>query len=248
MGSIAFVKQKARAIVSWLEGAMNLRNKEIFDYEFSGISVWIEPGEAQATKLKETMAGLADKCGGATRGVHEFAPHCTMLYNIPLQSFLQRSSLSSSPVANIEESIENTSQVMLDECVKKYQKAIGDERGIVLKPTSLHFFPFPPFGCVISFLHVELTKELDQMHQIVKGVFPPDERHQTSGKLMPHMSLVYAPEAEGSFLMDETKRLTVDKNGASLLEPMRAKYLSVWNTEGKTSDWKRIAKVELPCY
>jgi 2'-5' RNA ligase len=235
MGSIAFVKRKAQAITSWFEGAMNRRNKEIFNYEFSGISVWIEPDEIHTTNIQETMTSLADKCGGATRGVHEYTPHCTMLYNIPRQSFLERNSLSSA------------SQDLLDECVQKYKKEFGDEKIIVLKPTSLHCFRFRPFGCVISFLHVELTKELDQMHQILKGVFPPDERHQTSGKLQPHMSLVYAPEAKEDFLMDETKRLAADQNiGGLLLEPIRAKYLSVWSTEGKTSDWKRIAKVVLP--
>lgn len=252
MGSIAFVKQKARAIASWFERAMNTRNKEVFDYEFEGISVWIEPDEAHATKLKETMADLAFKCGGKTRGVNEFAPHCTMLYNITLQNFLQKRSLPSfstsatSDTTDTKHILYQTSREMLDECVKKYHSTIGDEMGIVLKPTSLQCFRFPPFGCVISFLHVELTKELDQMHQILKEVFPPDERHQTSGKLMAHMSLVYAPESEEMLLMDETKRLVADKSSASLLEPMRAKYLSVWSTEGSTSNWKRIAKVELP--
>lgn len=116
----------------------------------------------------------------------------------------------------------------------------------MLNPTSLQFFQYPPFSCVISYLLLEHTNNLEQLHEILKESFPADERHQSSGRLLPHISLVYAPEAQVDFLRQETARLASLDDGKYLLEPMQARYLSVWSTEGRTNDWKRIATVELP--
>jgi len=242
---MAYLKHRSRALVSWFGRAMNIRDKEIFDYEFAGVSVWLEPDEDHSIETTRTMANLAEQCGGAAHGLYEFAPHCTMLYNIPLQQFLERSSLP--PNATVEEHLSNASQDMLDHCVKGYELRSGDiNNRIMLHPMSLQCFRYPPFSCVITFLHLDHSNELEQLHHVIRESFPPDERHQSSRTLMPHMSLVYAPEAQEDFLMKETARLASLKGGKSLLEPMRAKYLSVWSTEGKISDWKRIAKVELP--
>mmetsp|Transcript_6280 Transcript_6280/g.11191 ORF Transcript_6280/g.11191 Transcript_6280/m.11191 type:complete len:314 (+) Transcript_6280:233-1174(+) len=92
-------------------------------------------------------------------------------------------------------------------------------------PTSHYYFPYPRtaddgkgFGCCISLLILETSPELQLLHDVVKNVFPPDERHGGKGdehatgeeeeeeekkedetirdevKFQPHMALIYAPE------------------------------------------------------
>mmetsp|Transcript_22321 Transcript_22321/g.42272 ORF Transcript_22321/g.42272 Transcript_22321/m.42272 type:complete len:350 (-) Transcript_22321:177-1226(-) len=99
-----------------------------------------------------------------------------------------------------------------------------DLKNLKLKPTSHYYFPYPKtadggkgFGCCISLLILDTTPELALLHEVVKCVFPPDERHgggksnestqkskldhngDTSGEthaveFRPHMALGYAPE------------------------------------------------------
>lgn len=246
MSFIALLKEHVQRAAAWLLNVMSFRRRDIFDYEFSGISVWIEPDESDAQAVSATMTGLAEKCGGPSHGLHEFVPHCTMLYNMPLNAFLEKNDCVGCEAQGTDERFRQTLQEMLHQALDEYKKTSGEEKRIVLNPVSLQLFPFPPFACVISFVKLELNNELDNIHQILKKTFPPDERHRSSGKLMPHMSLVYAPEAAEALLYNETKRLLDDETTPSLLSPMRAKYLSVWNTQGRISDWKRLARIELP--
>ncbi|KAL7465608.1 hypothetical protein ACHAXS_005921 [Conticribra weissflogii] len=97
-------------------------------------------------------------------------------------------------------------------------------KNLKLKPSSHYYFPYPKtadggkgFGCCISLLILETTPELMTLHEVVKSIFPPDERHgggnsdkstekstmdqngDMSGQeekveFRPHMALVYAPE------------------------------------------------------
>ena len=247
MSFLELLKGHVERATLWLLNAISFRRRDIFDYEFSGISVWLEPDESDARAVSAAMASLAEKCGGPSHGLHDFAPHCTMLYNMPRNAFLEKKGdTMETEDQGPEVLLRQSSQEMLNQVVEDYKKTFGEEKRLMMNPTSLQLFPFPPFACVITFLQLEQNNELDNIHQILKKTFPPDERHQSSGKLMPHISLVYAPEATENLLYNETKRLSDDDNTPSLLAPMRAKYLSVWNTQGRISDWKRIAQIELP--
>ena len=215
---------------------------EIFDYEFSGVSVWLEPDETDAVHVTNTMAHLAQVCGGPSKGLCAFKPHCTMLYNITPDKFVVDESKNRSDADELKRTIQD----LLEQCVQEYNKTnVRQEDVLTLVPMDLMFFRYPPFRCTITLLHLETTPALQALHQILLRVFPPDERHDKGGTLMPHMSLVYAPESVDAFLMEETKRIR-EESGSGVLKPMRAKYLSVWSTQGKTCDWERIAKVELP--
>lgn len=67
---------------------------------------------------------------------------------------------------------------------------------------------------------------------------------------IPHMALVYAPETYHNWLKLETKKMN-DACSSSrsprhpLLNPMKARYMSVWSTEGQIKDWRLIARIEL---
>lgn len=242
MPSLGALRRNIHLMSSWVMGMIGPK-KDIFDYEFSGISVWLEPDETDAIPQTKTIAHLAEVCGGRARGLYEFEPHITMLYNIPAKSMLERGGYS----AHDRDKLGAISQRMLEESLEKYRN-IYHGSSLQLPPSTLNVFRFPPYRCCISFLYMDTTPALEQLHKILLHTFPPDERHDKSGALMPHMSLVYAPESLDTFLFEETKSIRESQNGALLQQPMRAKYLSVWSTEGKTCDWKRLAKVEIPTH
>jgi len=128
------------------------------------------------------------------------------------------------------------------------------------------------FGCVISMILLENNNDLLRMHQATASVFPSDERHcqdpnhnQGEGgsgaydtkdtsddlkgckiegvKFIPHMALVYAPENYQTWLELETKKMNASKR--HLLNPMKARCMSVWSTEGQIKDWRIIARIIL---
>jgi hypothetical protein len=168
-----------------------------------------------------------------------------MLYNMPSNMFLQGSGSSADESSHDNDKLKDVAQNMLEECLREYKGKVGDDTVLELVPNYMNVFRFPPYRCVITFLYLSTTPALTELHQTLVRIFPPDERHDSGASLMPHMSLVYAPETMDTFLFEETKRIKNDTTGTLLLRPMRAKYLSVWSTKGKTSDWVRIAKVEL---
>ena len=216
-------------------------SSEIFDYEFSGVSVWLEPDETDAATMTNTMSHLAQACGGPSKGLYAFEPHCTMLYNIPSDKFVVDECNSGSG----DDALTRAAQNLLEQCLQEYKTDIRQEDVLTLVPTNFNYFRYPPFRCIVMFLFLETTPALKSLHQILLRVFPSDERHDKGGSLMPHMSLVYAPESLNTFLSEEIIRIR-EESGPLLMKPMRAKYLSVWTTEGKTCDWERIARVELP--
>ena len=71
-----------------------------------------------------------------------------------------------------------------------------------------------------------------------------EARQKKKSKFIPHMALVYAPEVYHIPLQQSTARMKTSK-AHFLKNPMRAKFLSLWSTEGTLKDWKAIAKIEL---
>jgi 2'-5' RNA ligase len=214
-----------------------------FNHSFDGWSVWIEPcpsEEAEVLLIREIEL-LADQCGGSACGVHPFVPHCTLLYNInPLK---EKEGLSK----------EQTCSNLLNECIDTFQRVPNvnqdetETNHVQLLPTSFYLFPYPKqadngrgFGCVISLILLNKTEALQKLYESVRAVFPPDERNE----FIPHLSLVYAPESRGEWLQSYTQEMNEER--IDLLKPFRARYLSLWSTQGNVSDWYRISRVELP--
>lgn len=154
-----------------------------FSHAFSGLSVWLEPDSTQTSLLTEEMEFLMHKCGGVDAGMHRFVPHCTLLYN------------TSFPLENHQDFTQNTRRLsqlqvggeLLTKCLAEYSKHANIRSSIQLTPTSHYYFPYPKtadngkgFGCAISLLILETTSELQLLHEVVKKIFPPDERHRSS--------------------------------------------------------------------
>ena len=219
-----------------------------FDHLFEGWSVWIEPDEEESTSIVQEIEYLSVKCGGAEKGVYPFAPHCTLLYNIP-------------PLTDIsDESVESKEKLekLLIKCIDKFRQSTSNgqedtpdesvhNQRLQLVPTSFYYFAYPKhadngkgFGCVISLLILKQTAALHKLHAAVMATFPPDERHSN---FVPHVSFVYAPESRAEWLQQYTSDLKRDKQ--ALLKPFCAKYLSLWSTKGQVNDWYRIARVNL---
>lgn len=149
----------------------------------------------------------------------------------------------------------------------------ADGININLIPTEFMFFPYPKdadngkgFGCVISLLVLEKTPDLERLHSIVRSIFPSDERHGESntaknealdhdpdqGKFIPHMSLCYAPECCHEKLEKCTENVNREQgdgdiaiNRDTILQLMKGRYLSLWNTEGQLKDWELVARIPI---
>ena len=252
-----------------------------FDHVFSGYSVWVEPCETSSIDLVHEIESLAEKCGGAERGVHTFPPHLTLLYNIDSKKFETKgvfSKVSGEEYLNraldvyktnikqltLQRQNERQSKSSLSEMSDGVSTSMnnGKNGGMIhstkfdLIPTELYYFHYPKtaddgrgFGCVIFLLLIENLQKhngnLNILHKAVLSVFPPDERHDGGKvKFIPHMSLVYAPESE-TWLQDLVKEGEEGGTKTSLLKKLPAKYLSLWKTEGKISEWCRVALVEI---
>jgi hypothetical protein len=143
---------------------------------------------------------------------------------------------------------------LLNECVDKFQQMAepndthdySNQSHVQFCPTSFYYFPYPKhadngrgFGCAISMILLERTQALQKLYESVRTVFPPDERNE----FIPHVSLVYAPESRGEWLQSLTSKMNEER--IDLLGPFRARYLSLWSTQGEISDWYRICRVEM---
>ncbi|KAL9179270.1 hypothetical protein ACHAXT_008560 [Thalassiosira profunda] len=256
-----------------------------FAHAFSGISVWLEPDPSQTSLLVKEMEHMRQRCGGVEAGMHELVPHCTLLYNTSFPNVDRCSLQNKSDVkSQRQQGVE-----LLRRCLELYRSRRNDctspsssemscnTANLKLRPTSHFYFPYPKsadngkgFGCAISLLILETTPELSALHDVVKRVFPPDERHSGASegsdgnsnaegvKFQPHVALVYAPEGHESvlsgWLEERTKQLENEKrylqwtsnaNGTAAEAAWDAKYLSVWLTEGPLEEWYPIAKVDL---
>lgn len=140
-------------------------------------------------------------CGGATNGVHEFAPHCTLLYNFdpkalfeePYRSVIIQQSNEGQQgyeCAGEDTLTQKVTRGLLQICKDTFHRKLGEMMaqptgGMSLKPSDFYFFPYPVqadngrgFGCVIPLLLLENLPWLQLLHDIVYDVFPPDERHR----------------------------------------------------------------------
>eukprot|EP00567_Pseudictyota_dubia_P012855 CAMPEP_0197458570 /NCGR_PEP_ID=MMETSP1175-20131217/49057_1 /TAXON_ID=1003142 /ORGANISM="Triceratium dubium, Strain CCMP147" /LENGTH=132 /DNA_ID=CAMNT_0042993241 /DNA_START=83 /DNA_END=477 /DNA_ORIENTATION=- len=119
-----------------------------FDHEFSGLSVWLEPCPDEAASLIDEMDTLSRQCGGEARGLHCFAPHCTLLYNIsnPFDNNETNSNLCSPyhPNGKINES--TLGKQLLEDCVSYFEAhnlPNDSEANMTLDPTSFFYFEYP---------------------------------------------------------------------------------------------------------
>lgn len=243
-----------------------------FEHQFSGYSVWLEPA-ASSCPLQKTMDELAQNCGGPQCGLHLFAPHLTLLYNIQLDSHIISNENSDAGIVNGEnddvcDATASRAKSLLRHCLIEYQRIISStcangtdmaKEPIKMNATSYYYFPYPKsadngrgFGCVISMLLIEKCRQLEALHDAVTSTFPPDERHgEAGGTFQPHMALVYAPEYCGPNLEKWTKAREAFEQKAQTLEEhcllgeMPAKSISLWKTEGTIDKWKRISSLDL---
>ena len=276
-----------------------------FTHKFSGLSVWLEPDPSQTTSLMNEMEHLSQKCGGVEAGMHGFVPHCTLLYNTSLLPLDDDDGICDGKVDERQRRQEG--EKLLRECIQAYQQQAYQEqqeqqhqhqqqqqqrtesrqRNINLTPTSHLYFPYPKsadegrgFGCCISLLMLDCNDDLRGLFELVKRMFPRDERHGVTTtsegdvdgstnnntmevKFQPHMALVYAPENHenvmNGWLEEYTTQMEREKRcaswcrgvGSAVVESSnestswRAKYLSLWSTEGTIDEWCAIAKIDL---
>jgi 2'-5' RNA ligase len=251
------------------EGEKDYYDKSKFDHFFSGWSVWIEP---EATpELEETMEYLSTACGGEACGVAPTVPHITLLYNLKElyledenpQDLLARcwkqfqanhqhthtTNLPTNPQKEsappAEEDIEmsrSSSTTSVDD--KPRATTIGAERSITPYDWYYHHYPKSAddgkgFGCSIALLLIEPSRWLQDLQEACQEILGPDER----AKFTPHLSLVYAPEAREAFLTRYIQEQQQDN--AFVGQAFRAKYMSLWSTQGRIHEWYKIAQIPL---
>ena len=231
-------------------------------HQFEGYSVWLEPCENDKTTkaLKQEMTTIASMCGGEKNGVYEFQPHCTMLYNFsPVEMKSSYRKLQQERDC-LNDSVANEKDIalsLLTHCKEKFNqyRTTVKKDDILLKPESLYFFPYPKeadngrgFGCVIPLIIYENKPQLHALHDIIRNIFPPDERHKESdsndkANFVPHMAFCYAPEVYHDKLAAYTESMRLERK--YIMERQKTGYLSVWSTKGGLKDWKLIARVKL---
>ena len=240
-----------------------------FEHRFSGYSVWLEP--APPRPLQTTMEFLSNQCGGPQCGLHPFAPHLTLLYNIQLGDRVFDGNGDAGIVNGENDDVcdatVSRAKDLLRKCLMEYRRinsatSANDtdtaKETINMNATSYYYFPYPKsaddgrgFGCVISMLLIEKSRQLEALHDAVTSTFPPDERHgEAGGTFQPHMALVYAPEHCGPSLEEWTNAREAYEQKAQSLEDcllgeMPAKSISLWKTEGTIDKWKRISSLDL---
>mmetsp|Transcript_4113 Transcript_4113/g.6545 ORF Transcript_4113/g.6545 Transcript_4113/m.6545 type:complete len:180 (-) Transcript_4113:589-1128(-) len=118
-------------------------------------------------------------------------------------------------------------------------------------PTRSYYFPYPKtaddgkgFGCCISLLLLETTPRLKCLQEVVKGVFPPDERHGNGDgngneevEFKPHVALIYAPEnhdnVTNGWLEERTSETEREKRYSNWISSNRnGRYPSEKNNKG----------------
>lgn len=249
-------------------------NSSKFTHRFSGYSIWLEPSSdsAEAQAIANEIKTIAEMCGGATNGAHEFAPHCTLLYNFDPKALLEDpysseicKSDDSQGCEHSETAIEQKlARRLLQKCKdvfhQKLRKMAMPPEEFFLKPSDFYFFPYPTeaddgkgFGCVIPLLLLDNCPWLQLLHDVVYDVFPPDERHRkdclekerlpNNGKFIPHIALGYVPEVYDSAVNQHVTYLKY--NRIDLLESLPLGSISLWNTEGYVDNWTFVDSVEL---
>jgi hypothetical protein len=186
----------------------SMLNDHVMEHEFEGCSVWLEFDEEDEHELKGCIEELSGQHGGEENGAHEFVPHCTLLYNIPIQSMLNKRDQSSHTYFKKEEQQEQLQKVSLDmlrECRKSFLDQDYFDQAklpVVVQPQTLYSFAYPKWaddnqGFHASILmlllcphpdrkHLEQTHEanlwLHDLHGVAQHCFPSDERHLNNNK------------------------------------------------------------------
>ena len=258
-----------------------------FDHQFEGWSVWLEFGDpeqdnqlqgsdkkhnavvAELNHLMDRMRCVAFQQLPEEEAIrkHKFPLHMTLLYNFDLlENHTNDASCDDLPAQQEEETA--VAHRLLCQCRDRI--ALGERsrqrrrHGVKLQPQKWFTFDYPKtadhgkgFGAAVSLLLVEKDRELQQWHDTVRSVFPPDERHQEhSISFTPHLSMVYAPQQSLQRLTAITDRLQEEEfllptNGDDDGEdeddapPLRAQSLSVWSTRGPTCEWYRVSTISL---
>jgi 2'-5' RNA ligase len=200
-----------------------------FDHEFSGMSVWLEPEPNAAMDRK--MGFLQQCCGGDECGVSSFDPHVTLLYNIHNSRFQ-----------------DGDPQATLRKCWELFQSKQENHllHDATISASDWYYLHYPKsaddgkgFGCSISLLLMEKSRWLEDLQQACVNAFGQGERKG----FIPHLSMVYAPEDAEPFLVKYTGEERKIKT--FLKEPMPLKYLSLWSTQGRISEWYPILKIPM---
>ena len=243
------------------------------NHQFSGFSVWIEPDDQSDyyALLLEKMSYLVKRCN---HNVHSdddvmddhvmFAPHCTLLYNVSSSDIIQDNEKEMTRLLirtrdefrkQLKERARNGVPMVMEDGLRSdrmIDETFRDEEHVICTPTSFYYFPYPKtadngkgFGCLILMLLIQRSVELSLLHYLAVSIFPQDERHgEQKGEFQPHMALCYASEPN-TWLEGEKEMMENDVDSRQLLLPFRGRYISLWNTEGKLSEWKLVTKIEL---
>jgi 2'-5' RNA ligase len=222
-----------------------------FDHVFSGFSIWLEL--ETVPELQDTMKSLVKSCGGPGCGVYEFVPHVTIQYNIPSSLSWRRCKQA------IQDDLEHFWNRFLKERQETNEHKINDNTLCRSTTPSLpsfqgcltpydwyyHYYPKHAdegkgFGASIVLLLIQNETWLQDLYQHCQDYWGKGERTV----FIPHISLVYAPEDKGSYLKQYVEQQQQESR-LLLHEPIRLRYLSVWNTNGRIQDWARIAKVSM---
>jgi 2'-5' RNA ligase len=183
--------------------------------------------------------------------VAHFVPHVTLLYNIEqfenplelMEECLNQYKLNQSQKPNVVQlqRQRETTNANSDE----EEDADGMSQPTII-PYNWYYMHYPKyadngngFGCSISLLLIKTSRWLEELQQACQETLGPDERR----KFVPHVSMVYAPEEREASLQAYTREQ--QKLQTFLNRPFRAKYLSLWSTQGRLQNWYRIAKIAL---
>lgn len=234
------------------------RVEEEKEYDFENEERQFSDAGVVDMEAKKICVDLIERC------VQEYRSSCishTLERSIKIVALegSQHEEIRATSIPTIPENVSKNEELRPITTSKSTTMKVKQERVsniLYLQSESVIYFPYPKhadngkgFGCLILLLKLNRTEQLANLHAIVSKVFPRDERHgEASGNFIPHMAMVYAPESE-VWLEEVKKTMQAKKHEppyVSLVKPIRAKYLSVWSTQGRISEWYRICKIELP--
>ena len=228
------------------------------------------------------MEYLRTKCGGSDAGQYAFIPHCTLLYNTSLHHDAAAAAAAGGGGGVDNKQIKKQQgESMLRQCLEQFHKQTttidictdddDDDDGqqhqtnnneqLQLIPSSQYYFPYPKtadngkgFGCCISLLILDTTPQLKLLHDIVRTMFPPDERHGDSNsddcdnnkkrkkedeeepRFRPHMALIYASEGHENVINGWLEKYTVQNEEKKqyvkwIPQKQKGQTLDGWNAK-----------------
>jgi hypothetical protein len=95
-------------------------------------------------------------------------------------------------------------------------------------------------------LQYDLPAALVALRDRVDGCFPGTQSTGTPGAAWePHMSLLYLDSGDPRFELSDARTLFETTVPEVLTTPVEVTGVSIWSTEGRTDEWKRLATVSL---